>query len=126
MLTGSTIVKPADERPARRDGRCFYCSQPIGTEHKADCVTLSRTVVVKIEIDAVIKVPRDWDSKMIEFHRNDGTWCSNNLIADLADWQKRHEADGACICSGTRFTFVREAGQDDHDGMPVLHADADS
>jgi hypothetical protein len=32
------IVKPEDGRPARPDGTCFYCGEPIGGKHKYDCV----------------------------------------------------------------------------------------
>jgi hypothetical protein len=37
-----TIVKPEDERPARRDGTCFFCGRPIGAEHETDCVIVTR------------------------------------------------------------------------------------
>ena len=127
MIIGSNIVKASDERPARRDGTCFYCSQPLGSEHQAGCVILSRTVVVKFEIEAVVSVPRDWDQSMVEFKYNDGTWCANNLIDDLTNWRERADADpnAPCACGGQSATYLREAEKTDHEGLPTLFREGD-
>lgn len=37
----SFTVKSSDERPARRDGICFYCRQKIGDQHEKGCVIRS-------------------------------------------------------------------------------------
>lgn len=121
-LTRTDTVKPSDERPARMDGKCFYCSQLIGAQHKPDCVIVSKSVTVRLVLDLVIVVPRHWDKDDIEFARNDGSWCKNNLLRDLGDWVDRTDKDeGArCACEGGRIEFLRNATEADHAEFPVI------
>lgn len=37
----SALVMREDERPARRDGTCFYCGEVIGSAHAESCVVMS-------------------------------------------------------------------------------------
>lgn len=39
--TWDSKVEPEDERPARADGTCFYCAQPIGDDHVESCVIVT-------------------------------------------------------------------------------------
>lgn len=42
--TMPVLVESGDERPARPDGSCYYCRQPIGTAHLDGCVIVCRWV----------------------------------------------------------------------------------
>lgn len=92
-------------RPAGDSNKCFYCGRERGKQHKKDCVIRSRTIVMKMEIEIPMDVPESWDKNMCEFHKNESSWCANNIIPvidKLAD-------DHGCICGLARFTFLREA-----------------
>jgi len=80
------VTKKA-QRPADMNGKCFYCQQPIGSYHK--------------------NVPVDWSREMIEFHRNDGTWCSDNLVKEL---QEIITTD-TCLCPLTNFEYLETTGE---------------
>jgi hypothetical protein len=98
------LVKPDDVRPARPDGTCFYCHEALGSEHKWECVAATRPVVVRATIEYVIDVPRSWTAENIDFHRNDSSWCSGNLIDEL---ERLDEHDG-CLCNTTKFEYLRD------------------
>ena len=44
-------------RPAGDPNKCFYCSEPKGSQHKNDCVVLTRTIVVKLSVEYVVETP---------------------------------------------------------------------
>ena len=88
-------------RPASDDIACFYCKQPVGGEHKDDCVLLERKVRVMMFVDYEITVPNSWTPQMIESHRNDGSWCSSNAIGEL---QAISKSEG-CLCINERVNF---------------------
>lgn len=130
-LTETDTVRPEDERPARRDGTCFYCSQPIGGRHNPDCVIVSKTIVVKATIDLVVSVPRNWTPEHIDFHYNESSWCADNLFVAIGKWASERDEDDevtlvgempgcACGCHATDVAFVREATDEDHDTLPVI------
>lgn len=102
------IVKAADERPARQDGTCFYCRQPIGATHGDGCVIRSRTVLCEFKVTLVRHVPEDWDESRIAFHMNESSWCADNLILEM-----KEITDGRCLCGNVEGRFVREATEDD-------------
>lgn len=112
-------VKPADERPARRDGTCFYCSEPIGARHSPTCVIPSKTVVVDVTFRMVRLVPADWNGHDVEFLLNDSSSCSSNVLNDLLDVSKRHREDdtaeegAGCMCNAFAGVYVKEASEDD-------------
>ena len=45
----------------------------------------------------------------IEFHRNEGTWCSNNMIGELRRYSDscRH----GCLCGSTKFEYIEDASK---------------
>lgn len=99
-------------RPAGPSDKCFYCGELKGAVHKEGCVIRSRTVLVKATIEYLIEIPEDWDTDQIEFHRNEGNWCSNNLINELQSLEDK----GVDFCNHSYFEFVREATvEDEHD-----------
>lgn len=107
----SDLVKDDDVRPARRDGTCFYCRQPIGAKHNEDCVILRRTVVVEanLSIPVKINVPRCWSPQDIEFHLNGSSSCRNNyteeIIAALGAMDSR---SGSCLCDGPNWEYLED------------------
>lgn len=122
----SYIVKKSDERPARMDGTCFYCREPIGGIHKEGCVIRSKSVLMKYTITICRKVPEDWDKKMIEFHDNENTWCKNNLLDDLQNFLKKHEQTdgdsswGRCLCANCNSEYLGEATEEDEKYFGII------
>ena len=94
------IVTEKAQRPADMNGCCFYCQQPIGQPHKPDCVLISKTVKVRAIIEYKISVPSDWDEHAIEFHRNESSWCADNMIRELEELRK---GEGGCLCNYVEF-----------------------
>jgi len=106
------IVTKDDVRPASVDKTiCFYCDEKIGRPHKLDCVVPQRTVIVRMTIEYPVEVPKYWSKENIEFHRNDGSWCSNNALDELAQlYDQEGGSSPDCMCFiGTKFEYVREA-----------------
>jgi hypothetical protein len=98
---GPWVVEPDDDgiRPAGPNDACFYCRAKIGDTHGPECAIPIRTVVVKMEIEYTIDIPEHWDVDMLHFHRNDGSWCSNNGMYEL-DRVIRHRYKTAIDASG--------------------------
>lgn len=102
------IVTPAAARPAGRPDRCFYCHRPVGDTHDEDkCALVKRKVRVRMTVEYDIDAPVHWDQAQIEFHRNDGSWCADNALDELAAQSER----AGCLCPHTRFEYVREMGE---------------
>lgn len=88
--------------------KCFYCHNKEGQDHKDDCVTLKQRVRLRVELEYEVLVPASWDKEMIEFHRNDGTWCADNIVTDLQRYVKRAEKkELGCLCRDAKFTFLK-------------------
>lgn len=105
-MSGAMIkfrVTEKSQRPARKDGTCFYCNQPIGGFHEFTCVLISKKVKVRMTVDYHVEVPAYWDSHMIEFHRNEGSWCMNNAIQELENISNKN----GCLCE-TNMNFSCE------------------
>lgn len=103
-LTQPPIVKEEDERPAGKgSGHCFYCPSKIGERHAEDCVIWEKQVVVRATIEYTITVPHSWKKEDIEFHRNEGSWCSNNMIPELEALSEHN-----CLCPYTEFMYLRD------------------
>lgn len=121
-LETTNLVRPQDERPGRPDGTCFYCRAAMGQPHKSGCVILGKSVVMRITLDVVMDVPRDWKPGLIDFHFNDSSWCADNFVGKLEAWKARTENDDdeRCLCSTLQADFVRDATPEDHASLPVL------
>jgi hypothetical protein len=106
------LVKDEDVRPARQDGTCFYCRQELGTPHQEECVIWTKKVRVRVTLEYEIEVPRNWTKENIEFHRNEGTWCADNMVEELENWMGTSGIDYAeegyrpCMCGTTHFEVV--------------------
>jgi len=94
---------------------CLYCGEPIGREHKADCVCRYRTVVVNVSIDIVRTEVESWDTHDIEFHLNDGCFCVDNLLDEMANTSKRI----GCLCNITECRVIREATLEDENNYKI-------
>ena len=97
-------VTEAAMRPASSSPQCFYCQQAIGAEHKPTCVMINKKVKVRMTVEYEIEVPASWDQEQIEFHRNEGSWCSNNALAELE--ALFGDEGGQCMCDSTRFEYL--------------------
>lgn len=130
---GFPIVLINDDgiRPAGRADECFYCHRKVGQEHAHNCVCIVKTVLMGVTANLGNRtvqgtwttiVPHDWDKRMIEFHRNEGTWCGGNFLNEedrgTVTWShndqqevwsdlKRLEAGGSCLCGELRFEYIR-------------------
>lgn len=102
------IVTEKSQRPAQKDlGKCFYCHQPIGSEHKSDCVLIMKKVKVRMTIEYEVEVPADWSKEMVEFHRNESSWCAGNAIAELESLGDGNE----CLCGVATFECLDDNGE---------------
>ena len=94
-------------RPARLDGTCFYCYEPLGGQHKAECVMRTRTVMVEVIFQIMREVPEHWDEDNIEFGLNESSWCFDNILEDL------QPGNGECLCNHAYGKYLREATEED-------------
>lgn len=95
-------------RPASLEQQCFYCGQQIGSEHKEDCVLRRKKVKIKLIAEYEIDVPRKWGKNEIEFSRNEGTWCADNVIDELKEVSRQ----GGCLCNSVRTEYVNDTGEE--------------
>lgn len=108
-------------RPAGKQDECFYCQEKIGGYHKEDCVMRSKTVVVDYTFRMVLTFPISFDKDMIEFNRNDATWCADNALNELIKSQKylakQENCIYKCMCRADKFKakFIREATEKDEE-----------
>ncbi|WP_146193121.1 hypothetical protein [Maritimibacter sp. 55A14] len=107
-----TVIE-GDNRPAGPPDKCFYCGEPHGSQHKDGCVIRQRTVVIRATIERVVSVPEDWEPQMIEFHRNEGSRCSDCDITEMKEMLDRMEAADLCTCNMIETTYLREASEND-------------
>jgi len=116
MKRDNWIVTNYSVRPAGKSDECFYCKKKLGEEHALDCVIRSRTVIVDFTIRMVTHEPENWDKEQIEFHYNEGSWCSDNFLDDL----ERRSKKMGCSCDITDAKFVREATEEDENNFGTV------
>jgi hypothetical protein len=113
--TETNIVKTSDQRPAVGFvGVCAYCQSPVGAEHGPECVCRLRTVVYRVVMEVVSMEPAYWDKHLLDFHKNESSWCADNFTSDLKD-----PIEG-CACHAVKFEFVREATREDEVSLPRM------
>ncbi len=108
-------------RPAGPPDQCFYCQQPLGAEHGAECVLRQKTVRLTLHIPVVVAVPEYWETDDIEFYYGQSSHCLSSFVGKLARWEERHK--NRCLCGTLRVTMDGEAAATDHDDFPVLAED---
>lgn len=99
-------------RPAGDPDKCFYCGESRGGTHKEDCVIRERTIVVKMSIEYTIAIPEFWTKEQLEFHRNQGTWCSDNGLLEIDNFLER---TNDCGCGRCEWEYIREATVEDEE-----------
>lgn len=96
------IVTDKAQRPVDpNSGTCFYCNQYIGEPHLDECVLIQKKVRVRATIEYDIEVPNYWQAEELEFHRNEGSWCSDNMIRELEDLP-------GCLCHHVEFEYLKD------------------
>ena len=121
MIEHSKIVTLENgPRPAGKPNRCFYCAQPIGSEHKADCVCRVKVVMVKVEMTIPRVVPISWDRGMVDFHLEGSSWCADNIVGDLQRYLDAKGDEAPCMCHQFTGEYIREATADDLRGVDLM------
>jgi hypothetical protein len=107
-LSGFTVTDAA-MRPASPVRQCFYCHQPIGKEHKFECVLVSKRVRVKAIIEYEIDVPAHWSKEDVEFSRNESSWCADNIVGDLERHIQKMNERGFCMCDDVYVSLLDDS-----------------
>ena len=126
LLQHTNMVTPEHgPRPAGRPDQCFYCGQAVGTEHKADCVCRVKVVMVEVTMTIPRVVPASWDADSVDFHLNDSSWCADNIEGDLTRYMEAKGDDAPCMCGAFHGKFLRDATDEDLQGVNVVQLSAD-
>ena len=123
MRRQAPLVTEKDVPPVNKSmgkaTKCGWCKSVIGEEHKSECVTRQRSVVLRLTLEFVSTVPESWDQEALEFYHNGNTFCSSNYLDQLA----KAELDNfPCFCDSppgeTGLRYVREADERDEQLLP--------
>lgn len=106
------------KEPEKANTHCLYCHQPV-PNHGAECHVPLRTVVLEMTIRYVASVPVVWDTHMIEFHRNESSWCSSNDIKQIFE-ESTKDAGICTTCHRTEIKFLREATEKDLENLNYI------
>jgi hypothetical protein len=103
-------------RPAGPPDACFYCRRKVGEKHGDKCVCVVRDVTYSVfhgseEIGTwACAEPFEWDDAQGYFHRNEGTWCTDNAIDTASDELRarlveirEQQTNGGCLCFAVWF-----------------------
>lgn len=91
-------------RPAGPSDACFYCQRRVGANHAPDCVCIVRSSTYGVyhegrRIGAYTRDdPAFWTTKDCEFHKNDSSWCADNMIGDGYEGEPLPETLEGCLC----------------------------
>ena len=127
IIAQTNIVTPENgPRPAGGPDHCFYCGEPLGAEHKPDCVCRKKVVMVEVTITFPRVIPQGWDIEKNEFHMNESSSCQDNLIDFDLDRFRAASGEGFCLCGLIKARHLRDATSDDIDGLDLnILADLD-
>jgi len=100
------LAKDAGIRPAGEPDECFYCRGKVGQDHTKECVIPSKLVRLKVTAEIDVEVPWNWTAKEIDFHRNESSWCVDNILRDFEQHIKLHE-DHGCLCQNTVIKYIK-------------------
>jgi len=70
-----------------------------------------KRVRLRLSMEYVVKVPESWDEERIEDHRNDGSWCADNLVDELVRVVEDCERRKTCLCLedyNVHFKYMKE------------------
>lgn len=99
------IVGPSAARPVGKLEVCFYCNQPIGGEHKPDCVCVVRKIRVRVSVEMDIWRPASWKEGDVGFDLEGSSWCATNIIDELQEYADSKEP--GCLCSDFDFEILQ-------------------
>lgn len=119
------LVDDGGIRPAGPQDACFYCHQTVGNLHAPDCVTIVRDAVYAVwqvtpkgeRIRRIgtwtVPEPAAWGADDCEFHRNESSWCANNVrtTGTLAVAAMPKPRPKRCLCSCLAFVLEDRAGE---------------
>ena len=93
-----------DDVRRNKDDTCFYCGQPVGSEHTWECVipTVKRSVTLTVTYKR--SFPRSWDDDACRFKMHGSSWCRGNALEEIGEFV----GDG-CICDIAEMEIVEEA-----------------
>lgn len=75
-------------RPAGRPDACFYCNRRVGERHAFECVIVRVPRTYRVILDGAdvgtwtVGDPVSWNAEAREFHRNESSWCANNVRSE--------------------------------------------
>ena len=107
------VTRTNGPRPAGDPDQCFFCKQPIGSQHAAHCVCRMKTVVLTLAVNIVVPVPTNWTDDEVESYFNDSSHCKNDLARAVGRMIDRFDK-GECLCSRATVAVLRGATEDDH------------
>ena len=61
-----------------------------------------------------VSVPADWDKDMVEFHRNESSWCAGSLVDELGDMDSE-----PCLCCACEFRCITIRGDVEEHRRPA-------
>ena len=126
LLEHTNMVTPTNgPRPAGKQDQCFYCKQPVGTEHKESCACRVKVVMVEVTMTIPRVVPAYADAGNVDFCLNDSSWCADNIETDLARYMDAKGDAAPCMCGTFHGRFLREATEEDLQGVDVVKLAAD-
>lgn len=103
-------------RPGGPQDACFYCGQKIGERHLFACVTQVVPRTYRVLLDGIdigswsTDDPVSWDVRMRDFHKNEASWCANNVthVGRLAIAIALPSTETACLCGRLAFEPVAD------------------
>lgn len=72
----------------------------------------TKTVRIRATVEYDIEVPVEFTKESIEFHRNEGTFCADNMIEELQENAGTNWDDETitkhriCLCGAARFEVL--------------------
>lgn len=96
------VVTKKAMRPASSQERCFYCHRDIGKEHSHECVLIKKKATVRMIVEYEVDIPNDWGESDVLFHRNMGSWCSDNAVQELEELSEENN----CLCGIIVYEYV--------------------
>ncbi len=68
---------------------------------------IKKKVLIRMTVEYEVSVPASYDKGDVEFHRNEGSWCADNVFDELEALCEEH----GCLCGVVNFTCLRDTGE---------------
>lgn len=91
--------------PTGLPGQCSYCRRAIGDYHRDTCVMVTKKIELEFSFKIPVVVPHFWNQEDIVRHYTQSTWCADNALDMIIDWQGT--PGNNCLCPITDCKFVR-------------------